>query len=173
MSRDVSVFLNQGDGTFSAGIAYQTGNWLGSLYPTSIAIEDVDGVGGPDLVVGNLNRDSVAVLLNNGDGTFDLARTYRAGDGPTSVAIGNLDNVNGLDLAVANAFGDDVSILLNRCPVSVCPGDCGNADGEVGAADFLSLLAQWGVPGAPCDLDGDGVGITDLQILFAEWGTCP
>ena len=51
-----------------------------------------------------------------------------------------------------------------------------DADGVVGIADFLALLAAWGpcpTPPAHClaDLDADGsVGIADFLTLLANWG---
>ncbi len=52
-----------------------------------------------------------------------------------------------------------------------------NADGAVGAADLLGLLASWGSCGKGCclaDLDIDGtVGASDLLALLANWGPCP
>ncbi len=57
-------------------------------------------------------------------------------------------------------------------PVAPCPGNCGIlADAIVDIGDLLDLLAQWGGPGT-CDFDGGGVGVTDLLILLAAWGTC-
>jgi hypothetical protein len=54
-----------------------------------------------------------------------------------------------------------------------CPWDCQTTpDGEVGIADFLALLAQWGTPGS-CDFDGDGAGVTDFLDILAWWGPCP
>ena len=44
-------------------------------------------------------------------------------------------------------------------------------DGNVGIADFLETLSQWGGPGV-CDFDGSGVGITDFLELLAAWGPC-
>jgi probable HAF family extracellular repeat protein len=50
-----------------------------------------------------------------------------------------------------------------------------NGDGEVGIADFLLLLADWGPcpdPPDPCpaDLNGDGtVSVNDFLILLANW----
>ncbi len=105
-SDDVSVLLNQGDGTFAAAVAYVAGD-----SPRSVAIGDLDGVNGPDLAVaipGDFPGfiDDVSVLLNQGDGTFAAAVAYDAGNGPVSVAIGDLDGVNGPDLAVAMASDD-------------------------------------------------------------------
>ncbi len=46
--------------------------------------------------------------------------------------------------------------------------DC---DGNVGAADLLALLSQWGEVGTLCDFDGNGsVGVEDLLILLDNWG---
>ena len=52
-----------------------------------------------------------------------------------------------------------------------------NADGAVGVADLLGLLASWGPCAKGCcladlDLDGD-VGLPDLLALLANWGPCP
>ncbi len=56
---DVSVLLNQGDGTFAAAVVYAAGD-----SPSSVAIGDLDGVNGPDLAVANRDSDDVSVLLN-------------------------------------------------------------------------------------------------------------
>ena len=64
---------------------------------------------------------------------------------------------------------------FSKCK-SKCPYDCdGSNDGIVGIGDFLALLAQWGIPGAPCDKTGGdlGVGILDFLGLLAAWGPCP
>ncbi len=49
-----------------------------------------------------------------------------------------------------------------------------NGNGSVGIEDMLILLAAWGTdPGGPPDFDGDGnVGINDFLTLLAAWGTC-
>ena len=64
-----------------------------------------------------------------------------------------------------------LAIWANKSPP--CPWDCGDDDRNVGIVDFLALLSQWGIVGAPCDFDGGGVGITDFLKLLANWGPCP
>ncbi|MHC4274630.1 MAG: hypothetical protein ACYSUR_13315, partial [Planctomycetota bacterium] len=59
---DVSVLLNQGNGTFADAMAYGAGN-----SPISVAIDDLDGADGPDLAVANRISRDVSVLLNQGD----------------------------------------------------------------------------------------------------------
>lgn len=58
-------------------------------------------------------------------------------------------------------------------PGTACAWDCGDGDGIVGVDDFLALLAQWGMVGTPCDIDGGGVGVDDFLALLANWGACP
>ena len=54
-----------------------------------------------------------------------------------------------------------------------CPWDCADSNGEVGTADLLALLSQWGQIGTSCDFQGNAVGTTDLLELLSNWGVCP
>ena len=86
---------------------------------------------------------------------------------------------------LTNGWVDDGLIThQQRAAIQSCAAQAGfpncnlfdlNADGTVGIADFLLLLALWGThPGGPPDFDGDGsVGITDFLALLANWGPCP
>ena len=58
-------------------------------------------------------------------------------------------------------------------PSLPCPWDCGDFDGVVTPIDFLALLAQWGEVDVPCDINGNGVGVTDVLAMLANWGGCP
>ncbi len=62
-SQDVSVLLNNGDGTFAADVTYGAG-----LGPRSVAIGDLDGDLDLDLAVANEFGRNVSVLLNNCEG---------------------------------------------------------------------------------------------------------
>ncbi len=55
-----------------------------------------------------------------------------------------------------------------------CPWDL-DGNNDVGVGDLLVLLAAWGTnPGHPADFDGnDDVGVPDLLALLANWGPCP
>ncbi len=55
--------------------------------------------------------------------------------------------------------------------IALCPADCGRRDGLADLSDLETLVKQWGGAGS-CDLDGCGVGITDLLKLLAQWGPC-
>ena len=86
----------------------------------SVAIKDLNGDGKPDMVVANLQSSTVAVLLGNGDGTFQTAVTYNSGGGSydqgggvTSVVIGDVNNDGKPDLVVANR-NSTVGVLLGK-----------------------------------------------------------
>jgi FG-GAP-like repeat/FG-GAP repeat/PASTA domain len=99
------------------------------------------------------------VLLNKGDGSFQAARSYRAGRDPLSVAIGDLNGDRRRDLAIANLVASSVSVLVNRGdgtfrakrdyptgrgPLSVVIGDL-NGDGKpdlVTAHSYANALAR-------------------------------
>ncbi len=93
-------------------------------------------------------------------------------------SLGDLDGDGVSDLAVG-AFADDDG-GLNRGAVwvlfldGICLWDL-DANGSVGAADLLTLLASWGpCKGCPADFDTSGdVGVKDLLILLGAWGPCP
>jgi hypothetical protein len=119
----VAVLLGNGDGTFQGAVAYSSGGYDANW----VAVGDVNGDGKPDLLVVNQCADNtcangnVAVLLGNGDGTFQGAVAYGSGgDEARSVAVGDVNGDDKLDLLVANQCVDNtcgtngtVGVLIN------------------------------------------------------------
>src|SRR5689334_15664172 len=90
----VSVFLNNGDGTFQPAKLIEAG-----AQPDYVAAGDFNRDGNLDLVVTNLLSDgTVSILLGNGDGTFQLPVAYAAGGSPMAVAVGDFNGDDNLDL---------------------------------------------------------------------------
>jgi hypothetical protein len=116
--RNVSVFLNNGDGTFApaTNIVFGTGSAV------DIASADLDSDGNFDLVLAD-GYHSVNVALGHGDGTFDPASTITVNvdddDETRGLAIADLNSDGILDLAVAiyNGLYDDqgqLAILIGQ-----------------------------------------------------------
>jgi hypothetical protein len=55
--------------------------------PDSVALGDLDGVNGKDIVIAMPLRGSVGVMLNHGDGTFAPVQEYTAGPECAGVAL--------------------------------------------------------------------------------------
>ncbi|MBI4606570.1 MAG: VCBS repeat-containing protein, partial [Planctomycetes bacterium] len=100
---DISVLLNQGDGTFMDAVSHAAGS-----SPWSVIAADLNGDGRPDLATANYGV-GVSVLLNQGDGTFLDAGSYAA---VGSLIAADLNADGSLDLATEGGLG--VSVLLNR-----------------------------------------------------------
>lgn len=186
---NVSILLNNGDGTFTGADSYELGEAA-----TSVFGSDLDGDGDIDLAVQvfgvfrgaavSIPRTAVSILLNTGEGTFAGAVNYGPIDGSYSVYASDLDGDGDNDLAVPNHSTDNVSILLNagdgtfagavhygagNCPRSVYGADL-DGDGDVDLATTASILLNAGngtfAPGEPYGVVGDlwAVYGSDLDV---------
>jgi hypothetical protein len=116
----VGVLLGNGDGTFQAAVAYDSGGSWFYFRSQAVAIADVNGDHKPDLVVANSGSNTVGVLLGNGDGTFQPVVTYFSGNShPDSLAVADVNGDGRPDILVANECSDNVcdstvGVLLNN-----------------------------------------------------------
>jgi len=152
----VAVLLGIGDGTFSAAVAYDSGG-VGADF---ITVADVNSDGHPDLLVANgctsagyCSPDGVlGVLLGNGDGTFQAAKTYDTGASDiyhSIVAVADLNGDGKLDVAIAHGCG---GITCTEGSVSVLLGDGKGAFGTATTYDSGGSGASWV---AIADMNGD------------------
>lgn len=105
-------FLGIGDGTFQAGVEYETG-----MNPVSIAADDVNGDGLGD--VATCDGQHVAVFNGNSDGTLAHHIDYSTGVSTSPfffVTIADLNGDGAPDLTTANSYygGSTVSVILNK-----------------------------------------------------------
>src|SRR6266581_1323805 len=124
--------------------------------PSGIAVGDFNGDGKPDLAVVNFGDWNVYLLLGNGDGTFQPAKSVFFSPGfPWYIAEDDFNGDGKLDLAVTNYGDNSVSVLL------------GNGDGTFQAARTFPVGVH---PGLVAVGDFNGDGKPDLAV--ADYG-CP
>ncbi|KAB2925396.1 MAG: T9SS type A sorting domain-containing protein, partial [Bacteroidetes bacterium] len=136
-SDNVSVRLNNGDGTYAAEVLLSTGS-----NPSSVAAGDVDGDGDIDLVVTVTSADQLAKFTNLGSGTFSSATTYSTAPGPNNVKLSDIDADGDVDVVYSTSI--QVYMQLN------------NGSGVFSAEDNASAgTSPVGVVVLDMDNDGD------------------
>jgi hypothetical protein len=165
-SGSVGILLGNGDGTF------QPATTLATLGAVGLVVADVNGDGRPDIIVatggGEANGDgAAAILLGNGDGTFQPPVYCDAGaDYAYDIAVGDFNGDGKPDLVLTDCSpitGSDCglfSILL------------GNGDGTFKPAVTYNSggVGAWSV--AVGDLNGDGKADLVIGNLCAN-ASCP
>jgi FG-GAP-like repeat len=147
------LMTGNGNGTFTPGVPFSLGGSQ-DVSPTNLAVGDVNHDNHLDLAVTFYLSDTVAVVLGNGDGTFQTPSTFTDKEGPTDVLFADFNKDGNLDLAVADE-NTDFGLLL------------GNGDGTFRAEQHFSMGARAVFSLSAADFDGDGnldVGILNSQF---------
>src|SRR5205814_7192434 len=143
LANSVSVLLGNGDGTFQAAQKFDAGLGSGPIW---VLIVDVNGDRKPDILLANQSRNSVGVLLGNGDGSFQPVMNFDTGGSfPESIAVGDFNGDGKPDVAVAHFKTNNVTVLL------------GNGDGTFQRTSVVATFAadMFLILIAVCDVNGD------------------
>jgi hypothetical protein len=150
LGNNVAILLGNGDGTFQAAkitAALATDGFLGAM-----AVADLNGDGKLDLVVPDYMgaaSGQVAILLGNGDGTFQAPTFLTSSGGSTWPVIADFNKDGKLDLAVANQFGTIDVFLGNGNGTFNTPLVLNDIQANIGNPVPISLAA------ADFNLDGN------------------
>jgi hypothetical protein len=184
---NVSVLLNTTIFTAAGTFGLPTNIAVG-IDPFALTIGDLNRDGKQDLVVANINSNSVSVLLGLGTGSFQAYATIPVATGPSYVVLADLDRDGRLDLIIGHDIGNAVSILVGDGaggfavpssatagirPSSVAVGDL-NRDGmlDLAVANYDSAMVSvllgtaGGGFGAATDF---GVGANPTSIVMADF----
>jgi hypothetical protein len=151
----VAILLGLGDGDFEAPAFFSVreGDSAGTAEPRSLAVADVNKDGALDLVTGNAARDSVAVLLGDGEGAFGDAKEFDAGNFPLDVQLVDLDENGNLDIVLVNGIEEDGA----GAPISALRVIPGKGDGTFDVANDIGYVTGVGPNSlAVADWDSDG-----------------
>ena len=157
---DITVYVNNGDGTFATGVYYDgavsggAASGAADVYTNAVAIADVNGDGKADIIATNDYSGDVTILFGNGDGTVNVPTFgYATGGYPVVPAI------------VADFNGDGFADLMVLDDVSSLVYLKGYGDGTFRAAlDHYAAADSFASSYAVASGDFNGDGYADFVV---------
>jgi hypothetical protein len=133
--------------------------------PETLVMADVNGDGFPDIVEIGADQ-TVAVLLNKGDGTFNSPSAYYVTGttitSPVALAVADLNGDGIPDIVVVNNTGNTVAVLLGKGKGTFIAQSAGDAADGTGTPAPTYAVGGGAFYVAVADLNHDG--IPDLVV---------
>jgi FG-GAP-like repeat len=118
VTADGTVLLGKGDGTFRSGVSVSATdfNLRNSPNLDSVAVEDFNGDGKLDILLGSTATTDLYVFLGKGDGTFQPVTITNTGVLVTSFAVADVngDHIPDVVATVANGSGTTVWVFVGK-----------------------------------------------------------
>jgi hypothetical protein len=139
-SQSIWIVLGSGDGGFDSVQEVDVGG-----EPHGIAVLDADGDADIDIVSANVGSNNLALLVNNGIGTFGTPAFFEGGvEGEYGLAAGDMDADGITDIIVGGRDGERLNVLLGTGGAAFLPAP---SDQDSGGLTWVVALG---------DLNGDG-----------------
>jgi sugar lactone lactonase YvrE len=151
----VSILLGVGNGAFNAQVQYPEG----AAYCNYMTVADVNGDGKLDVLVSNGGLigppGHFAVLLGNGDGTFQTPLVSNSGgSGGSGIVAGDFNGDGIVDFVITNRWSNQLAVFL------------GNGDGTFNLAGTIAVGNNPVTNAATGDFNQDG----KLDLVVANNG---
>ena len=158
--------------------------------PTASALADFDNDGDLDIAVScftSMTFDRVAVILNNGDGTFANPTYWGVGSSPTAIVAADINLDGKADILTANRDSDDFSLRLGNGdgtfqnehypPAGSRPQDLAVADLNADGLPDVAVVNEFDDSVSVYFNDGDGTFTLDATYTTHNpdgiWGDNP
>ena len=114
-SGEISIFLGNGDGTFSTSTEFPVGGT--NPIPESVTVGFFNADTNLDIVTANQGSGEISIFLGNGDGTFSPSTQFPVGGidpFPESVTVGFFNADTDLDIVTVISTSNEISIFLGN-----------------------------------------------------------
>jgi len=130
---------------YTNGVDYHVPQLTGA-----VAIADIDDKNGPDIVANGYGADTLAVLMNRGDGTFVRGVDVTTGSAPSRILLTDWSGEGVIDMLVTNYLASAVNVyqgnatgnflLVGNVPTGVGTNPSAIAVGKLDADDSADLV---------------------------------
>lgn len=157
----LSILLGKGNDQFSVSStpSVSAGN---RTYGYSLLALDINDDGSPDLLTANPGQNSIAILINNANGSFQRPMHMSVPSGPAFLAAADFSRTGKPDLAVTQQNSASVSVLVNNTLPTMEP------DGTSFGPPYVVSTGYGNMADSITTADFNGDGEADVAISYLE-----